>query len=882
MGKLHIIDISIVGIYLLLCLAIGLYKSTKIKTIKEYAVGNRNFSTFTIIATIFATFISAGTTIGKVEGTYDFGLLYGLALFFTPLNWLLVKNIYAKNIGQFKSCISMSEIMQKLYGNCGSYITSFILISKSIGVMVISVTAMGYLFNYFFGLDYEIGIAIGIGILTIYSLLGGVRAVALTDVFQFLVFFIALPISCGMAYFKAGGYSNITNSIPKSHLTIFSNADSTILFFGYIFLIVTPAVSAPYVQRLLMARDTKQLTRSFNVLMALSFFFAVITFALGFSIKTIFPDIEGKMAFYTFIGSLSPVFIGIMVAGMLAVIMSTADSWLNSLSVIISHDVIKKIYPRINEKQELLIARIATCICAGVAVLISFKNREILKLFVLVNSFSYTTIFIAFTMGFLKFKTNYISFLTSVISGIICTILAKFWVGEFGVVNMAIGFLGSTSGFFSAHCWQVKMGIIKIEKSIYQEYKPTLFQRIKQSINNFTALKKNVENNKSSYYVFALFIMALNIPILILGHNNVNDFINITTHYLRYLILFLALLLMMHELFTKKNPNTLWNLTLFLALPFFSTYLFIASGYGVVWGINCIVSMIALFLFANLYYAWLLGVFGILSAIALHLGYNFIIGQEPLLNMHANSNLFSTYSTVLLSIIVIHVIYHKFREDKEKQRALEILGRSIAHDVSTPLYTGLLNAGLIEEALKKKDYKKIEELVDSLKKCNKQAMQDIDIMLSSLKIDNVEKPTDWGRYSIIKCVNDALDNYYMSEEQRKQISFLDKNNKKDFKFVGSETLLKHVIFNLLKNAFKYAGPKAKIKLFIKDHKLHIKDTGSGMKKEVLANLFQTYVTTGGHGIGLNFCASAMLRMGGNITCNSKEGEGTEFILSFPH
>ena len=114
MGKLHIIDISIVGIYLLLCLAIGLYKSTKIKTIKEYAIGNKDFSTIVIISTIFATYVSAGATIGATEAIYRNGLIYALALFFAPLNWLLVKNIYAKN-KQFKGCISISEIMKKLY-----------------------------------------------------------------------------------------------------------------------------------------------------------------------------------------------------------------------------------------------------------------------------------------------------------------------------------------------------------------------------------------------------------------------------------------------------------------------------------------------------------------------------------------------------------------------------------------------------------------------------------------------------------------------------------------------------------------------------------------------------------------------------------------------
>ena len=710
MGKLHIIDISIVGIYLLLCLAIGLYKSTKIKTIKEYAVGNKNFSTFTIIATIFATYISAGTTIGKVEGTYDFGLLYALSLFFIPFNWLLVKNIYAKNIEQFKGCISMSEIMQKLYGNCGSYITSFILISQCIGVIIISVTAMGYLFNYFFGLDYEIGVAISVGILTIYSLLGGIRSVALTDIFQFLVFFIALPIACGIAYYKAGGYSNIASSVPNSHLKIFNNTDSTMLFLSYVFLIVAPAVSAPYVQRLLMAKNIKQLMRSFNVLMALSLFFAVIIFVLGFSIRVIFPDIEGKMAFYTFIGSLSPVFVGIMVTGMLAVIMSTADSWLNSLSVIISHDVIKKIFPKINEKQEVLTARIATCICAVIAVLISFKNREILKLFVLVNSFSYTTILLPFTLGFFKFSTNHNSFVISVMSGIIGTILAKFWVGEFGVVSMAIGTFGNTLGFFGAHYLQVNLGIIKIEKTIYQEYKLTLHQKIKRSVANFIDIKRKVEISKTSYYTFALFIMALNIPVLILGYNNINNFINITTQYLRYINLFLALLLMMNEFFTNKVTIKLWNLILFLTLPFFSTYLFISSGYKLIWGVNCVASIFALFLFANLFYAWILGILGVLTAITLYLGCNLVEGLV-IHNKQINTNLFSAYSTVLLLLIVFHVIYHRFREDKTKHRTLEILSKSIAHDMNTPLSIGLMNAELIEKALENNNLEYIKSML---------------------------------------------------------------------------------------------------------------------------------------------------------------------------
>ena len=217
-GKLQLFDILIIGGYLLACLIIGLYKSTKVKGIKDYAIGDKNFSTLVIISTIFATFMSANQIIGKTEQIYKLGLVFGAAILFIPLNWIIVKNIYAKNIDRFDGCISMSEIMEKLYGNCGSIVSSIIIIITAVGILSVQVTAVAYLFQYFLDLSYAQGVLIGIGILTFYSALGGVRAVALTDVFQFLIFFLILPIACGYAYFKAGGYENIITSLPESTL----------------------------------------------------------------------------------------------------------------------------------------------------------------------------------------------------------------------------------------------------------------------------------------------------------------------------------------------------------------------------------------------------------------------------------------------------------------------------------------------------------------------------------------------------------------------------------------------------------------------------------------------------------------------------------------
>ncbi|MFQ3307100.1 MAG: Na+/proline symporter/signal transduction histidine kinase [Candidatus Midichloriaceae bacterium] len=879
MGKLHIIDVSIVGIYLLLCVIIGLYKSTKIANIKEYALGNRNFSTFTIIATIFATFISANATLGIIGHIYELGLVFAISLFFMPLNWLIIKLIYAKNIDKFNSCISISEIMEKLYGNIGSYITSIVSLITAIVFIAIQVTAIGYLFNYFFNLTYIQGILIGFTVLMLYSAFGGIRAVVLTDVFQFFIFFLALPIACGYAYYKAGSYNTIINSIPNSHLEIFTDTNHIMQFFSYIILMTLPAMAAPYVQRLLMAKNKSQLLHSYNILIVVAVIFSFVIFILGFSIRSLYPDIEGKIALYHFIAQLSPIFIGFLVSGMLAVIMSSADSWLNAASVIIAHDIVKKKFPHFTPKQELLTAMLMTFCTGIVAVIIALNSGEIFKLMILVQSFAYSTILVPFTAGFLNIKSNKTSFVFSVISGVFATVFMKYLTGEFGIISLAIGVIGSSIGFFGANYYQVKKGIIKIEKPVYKEYRQHMYQRVKKSIGNLLSTSKIENKNKSFYYIFALFIIILNIPIIVLGYNSFNNFIYVIIRCLRYISLFLALLLLIHELFTQNYLMKLWNLTLFFTLPLTGMYIFASSGYDIICGINFLLLNVILFLLVNVYNACLISVFGWILGIIMHIGVS-IYNPNLIPNHHIVDAFISTYSLGILCLSIIYIAYNKLKEDKLKHQILETLGSAIAHDVSTPLSTNIMMIEIMNNALEKNDYDTIKEYLDHLKICNTQAIQDVDLMLNTIKSKN-NYFTDWENHSIINCINTALKRYYMNEEQRKRVTFLDINNKeKDFTFVGSETLLRHVIFNLLKNALKYAGNNAKIEIFLGNNKLHIRDNGYGIKKEVFANLFQKYVTTGGIGIGLNFCKEAMITMKGEITCISKKDKGTEFIISF--
>jgi two-component system CAI-1 autoinducer sensor kinase/phosphatase CqsS len=116
----------------------------------------------------------------------------------------------------------------------------------------------------------------------------------------------------------------------------------------------------------------------------------------------------------------------------------------------------------------------------------------------------------------------------------------------------------------------------------------------------------------------------------------------------------------------------------------------------------------------------------------------------------------------------------------------------------------------------------------------------------------------------------------------------------DFTLLGSEPLLTHVIFNLLRNALFHTGRAGKGEIDIRIGRagnqgvIRVRDTGPGIPPDVLPRIFNRFYSysedrsgVAGLGIGLAFSREAVERMGGSITCRSRWGEYTEFQISFP-
>jgi two-component system CAI-1 autoinducer sensor kinase/phosphatase CqsS len=161
------------------------------------------------------------------------------------------------------------------------------------------------------------------------------------------------------------------------------------------------------------------------------------------------------------------------------------------------------------------------------------------------------------------------------------------------------------------------------------------------------------------------------------------------------------------------------------------------------------------------------------------------------------------------------------------------------------------------------------------------------LQVISMTLDEVSaKPLNPVRFDYLSasevCSKAVLEYGYESQDQRFRVSVEVVN---DFLFRGEETAFLFVLFNLIKNALYYlpAFPHARVVITVDAGKVKVRDTGPGMSADLQRRLFEPFRTSksGGTGLGLAYCRRVMAAFGGDITCESVQGQYTEFTLSFP-
>ncbi len=442
----------IIFVYLLVVMSIGIWAGRNISNLSEYAVAGKSFGSIVIFATLSASFIGGGFSMGNAERVFLVGISNIVALWGFSFKELLVARYVAPHINKYPDALSVGDIMDVHYGKIAQVFSGIFGFILCAGILGAQIGAIGYVFNVFLEIDRIWGILLGCGIVITYATVGGMRAVVWTDIVQFTILAIGIPLTLIYGIHHAGGVSAVMEAVPREHLSLPGTPASIValaaLFLTFVF---GETLVPPYLQRLLIGREVHHVVRGtlYSGLFSIPFF--AITGLIGIVALAINPDINPNLAMPYVIQQTLPILLqGLVVAAVIAIIMSSADSFLNSAAICFVNDILKPLMrSSITTGSEVVIARIVTLVVGILAVIFAVSIESVLDILIYSYNFWAPIILVPLVAAIMGFPTSKTRFLAGAAAGILAVLFWSYYLEKpWAVDGLVVGVFANLLVFF--------------------------------------------------------------------------------------------------------------------------------------------------------------------------------------------------------------------------------------------------------------------------------------------------------------------------------------------------------------------------------------------------------------------------------------------------
>lgn len=377
--------VSIVVVYLLATVAIGVWATRRTKNAADFFIAGRSLGMFVVAMAVFTSIQSGFGVLGGTGLTFDAGFggfVAGIG-FAAPLGFALAWFLAGKRmwkLGNLGEIYTLGDVVEKRYASRGvrGWI-GFAVALGVIGYLGVQVQATGFVMSSVFNISTSTGAVIGLVILGLYAVGGGIIAGVYTDLLQGILMVGVSVVVFFLALNAGGGILNITQTLQAEDAALASpfGTVSAFTIACYFLLFSLGAAGQPQLlTKFLMTRSTQELkwgalVSGLSYLITMMLVASVGLAALSLSFGGDFPALDSPdAALPTFVIQYTPpVVAGLALAGILAAIMSTGDAFLNLGAASIVRDIPRAVGFEV--RNELLWSRISIAFLLVLSLLFS-------------------------------------------------------------------------------------------------------------------------------------------------------------------------------------------------------------------------------------------------------------------------------------------------------------------------------------------------------------------------------------------------------------------------------------------------------------------------------------------------------------------------------
>src|SRR5215204_4758337 len=373
-----IIDWVFLGLYFALLIVIGVQTIRRIETPEDFAVAGNRIIWPVFFGSLAASFLGGGSSLGNAGETFTSGYVYMFAFFAFAIQTVLVGYFVAPRLKRYANAQTVGDIMENHYGSTARLLTGILSVAVCAGILGAQALAVGTIFNTILGVSTTVGILIGMSIVVLYSAFGGVWAVIQTDMLQFVFLGVFLPVTLIIGLIKVGGPAELMTSVPDAHLSFMGTWTAGLFASVFLAFLLGETLVPPYTQRAFSTPDPANARKGY-VMSGIFAFFFFVSASIGLVALALYPNISPDQAVPTVVKNVVPIgLVGLVVAALLAVVMSTASSYLNSIAVVFVKDVYQPfIDPNVSASRKVWLERGLSIMVGGAAILFAVSVPSI-------------------------------------------------------------------------------------------------------------------------------------------------------------------------------------------------------------------------------------------------------------------------------------------------------------------------------------------------------------------------------------------------------------------------------------------------------------------------------------------------------------------------
>ena len=226
------------GIYMMILLTVGWWASKRVENEADFLVAGRRLGVPLMIGALVATWYGAGTTMGAAGATYLFGTQgvvfdpYGAAL------CLVLLGLFFARVVRRSKFMTLVDFFESRFDRRVAGVSAFVMLIAEMGWIGALLVGFGSIFQFFTGVPLEWGIGVSTLVLIIYTFMGGMYAITLTDTVQMTVITVSMVISMTLAGFSGACIPMILTTLrqdpAQSSSIILTTVTDVVGFFSFL------------------------------------------------------------------------------------------------------------------------------------------------------------------------------------------------------------------------------------------------------------------------------------------------------------------------------------------------------------------------------------------------------------------------------------------------------------------------------------------------------------------------------------------------------------------------------------------------------------------------------------------------------------------------